>query len=80
MPTRGQVVTKRRLDAGVLQRAVSDVMDGTLPVSHSSRAHGVSNEALRAALAAAGYVPPRRRPVPTTARRRTFGNGRRRGA
>ena len=79
MPNKGQVVTKRRVDAGVLQRAVSDVMDGTLPVSHSSRAHGVSNEALRAALAAAGYVPPRRRPVPATARRRTFGDGKRHG-
>lgn len=79
MPNKEQVVTRRGPDAGALRRAVSDVMDGTLPVNQAMKARCVSHEALREALRVAGWVPPRARETSSPARRRTFGSGRRNG-
>lgn len=79
MPNKSQAVTRRRVDAGALRRAVSDVMDGTLTVRGAQKAHGVGEHTFRDALRVAGWVPPRARVAPGPVRRRTFGDGKRHG-
>jgi hypothetical protein len=49
-------------EAGSLRRAVSDVMDGTLPVNRAVKAHGVSEVALSKALREAGWTHKRGAP------------------
>jgi hypothetical protein len=44
--------------AKALARAVSDVVDGTLSQAEAMRSHGVSQDALRKALASRGWAAP----------------------
>lgn len=61
-------------EAGNIRRAVSDVVDGTLPLVHAAKAHCVPVDALRTAARAAGWVSSRSR-VAKVVKRRTFGSG-----
>lgn len=75
-PDRTAMLEAERADAKKrLARAVEDVLEGH-SISSAYRSRGVSEQALRKALRARGWVAPHFR---DGVRRRTFGSGKRHG-